>query len=94
MAVGFTLRFKARSGRESDFEAFMRGMVEVVKTNDTGCLDYELYRSVDDPTRFAFFERWATDDDVKAHAAKPHFKEFERMREMLEDGPELTRHVS
>ena len=93
MAVGYTLRFKTKDGREGDFERFILHMIEVVKANDAGCLAYELYRSVDEPRRFSFFERWASEDDVKAHAAKPHFKEFEKMGEMLEGRPEMFKHA-
>jgi quinol monooxygenase YgiN len=93
VAVGYTLRFRTKEGRDKDFEAFILRMVEVVKANDAGCLNYELYRSVDDPRAFAFFERWASEEDVKAHAAKPHFKEFEKMGEMLEGRPEMIKHA-
>ena len=93
MPVGYTLRFKTRVGREQDFQQFLLHMIEVVKANDAGCLHYELYRSVDEPQRFSFFEQWASENDLKAHAAKPHFKEFAKMGEMLEEGPEVIKHA-
>lgn len=93
MPVGYTLRFKTKEGREEDLQKFLLHMIGVVKTNDAGCLHYELYRSVEDPRRFSFVERWASEDDVKAHAAKPHFKEFGKMQEMLEEAPEMHKHA-
>ena len=70
MSVQFTLLFNVKADRCSDFEEFLTHMVEVVKTNDEGCEDYELYRSLATPNHYSFFESWATQADVAAHAAK------------------------
>lgn len=93
MSVQFTLLFNVKADRCSDFEEFLTHMVEVVKTNDEGCEDYELYRSLATPNHYSFFESWATQADVAAHAAKPHFKEFQKMTEMLEQPPTMLRHA-
>ena len=93
MSVQFTLLFNVKADRCSDFEEFLTHMVEVVTTNDAGCEQYELYRSLATPNHYSFFESWATQADVAAHAAKPHFKEFQKMTEMLEQPPKMLRHA-
>lgn len=46
-------------------------LVPLVHAED-GNLLYALHQGVDDPTQFAFVERWASRDALDAHARAPH----------------------
>ena len=45
----------------------MGGVSTRVKAEDAGCEMYDLFQSVDETTRFALLESWATDADLAAH---------------------------
>lgn len=92
MTISYTLQFTAKPGRAEDFAQFIAHMIGVVKANDVGCLQYELYRSLGDPDRFAFVETWASQADIDAHMEKPHIKEFAKMNEMLVGPPVMAKH--
>ena len=42
-----------------------------MKAQDEGCEMYDLFRSVDTPTRYVMVERWATPELLKAHMKSP-----------------------
>ena len=41
---------------------------------EPGCLKYELFQNIDDPTDFTFVETFAGDAAFAAHAAAPYVK--------------------
>lgn len=50
---------------------------------ESGCLNYDLYVSPEDPTLFVFHETWASRAHWEAHNEAPHIRAFR------ERGPEL-----
>ena len=67
MAIGLTVEFTIGEGQNDAFEAFMAGATAKVKAEDSGCNNYDLFRSVDDDTKYILFENWATEEDLTAH---------------------------
>lgn len=39
---------------------------------EKGCLGYELFESLEDPTKLVFVEMWETREDLTAHSKQPH----------------------
>lgn len=55
--------------------AFVRLAKELVgeTLKETGNISYEFVQGIDDPTRFAFIEKWRDQAAIDAHNASPHF---------------------
>ena len=61
---------------------------------EPGCLAYDLHQSIADPAEFLFFERWASDEALAAHAAStaPHRLALrDQLGEMIAGPPQVTR---
>jgi len=61
---------------------------------EPGCLAYDLHQSLTNPTEFTFYERWASDAALAAHAAStaPHRLVLrEQLGELTDGRPEVTR---
>ena len=39
---------------------------------EAGCIAYELYESLEDPTRLVFVEKWETREALTEHSKQPH----------------------
>jgi len=59
-----------------DFLAVARVLVEKTKTNDKGCINYELCKDLNDPLRFIMHEEWEDKDALDAHMKSEHFREL------------------
>lgn len=53
---------------------------------EAGCINYDLHRSLEDPTVFVFYENWETRAHWEAHDQSEHLKQHrERTAGMTED---------
>jgi len=59
--------------REDSIDEVLRLSVEHVERSrqEPGCVSHDVHRSVEDPLRLFFFERWADADALRAHFAVP-----------------------
>ena len=71
MAVGITVKFEIKPGSNEAFEEGFKKAAAAVKAQDEGCEMYDLFRSVDSPTRYVMVERWTTPELLKAHMKSP-----------------------
>jgi quinol monooxygenase YgiN len=71
MAIGLTVQFTIKEGSSDEFEAGFAKASAAVKEQDPGCEMYDLFRSVDDPTRYGMIERWASQEELNAHMKSP-----------------------
>ena len=55
--------------------------------HDKGCIDYDLLGSLTNTDRLVIYETWATEADLKAHMASPH---FQRLVPAIEEVATLT----
>lgn len=77
-------RLQAKPGRSSDLLDALRHLVQETR-KEPGCVHYDLYRSPEDPTLFAFHETWASREHWEAHNASPHVSDFgSRAPDLLE----------
>ncbi|MCH7788176.1 MAG: antibiotic biosynthesis monooxygenase [Acidobacteria bacterium] len=44
---------------------------------EDGCIEYVMYADPNDDTKIGIFERWESEDALKAHFASPHMAEFQ-----------------
>ena len=65
-------QYRAREGEADRVEEALRKMVSPTRA-EPGNLDYQVFRSPDDPSLFVLFERYADSGAFDAHRATPHF---------------------
>ena len=92
MAIGLTVEFTSGEGQAEAFEAFMAGATGTVKAEDSGCNNYDLFRSVDDDTSYILFENWATEADLTAHGTSTAMAGMAGIREFTTGRPVLHRY--
>ena len=84
MSVRLTVQFTIGAGKADEFEAMMRGGTAGVKAGDPGCEMYDLFKSVDDDTRYVLIESWATQADLDAHGTSEAMKGMAGIRDFLD----------
>jgi len=67
MSIRMTVQLKVQEGKAAEFEAAAGPALARVRAEDSGCEMYDLFKSVDDDTRFAMIESWASEEDLNAH---------------------------
>ena len=67
MSIRLTVQLPIKEGEAEAFEAAAGLALAQVKAEDKGCEMYDLFRSVDDPTRYVMVESWASEEDLEAH---------------------------
>jgi quinol monooxygenase YgiN len=92
MAIGMTVRFEIKPGASEAFEAGFRKAAAAVKAQDAGCEMYDLFRSVDSPTRYVMVERWTTPELLKAHAKSPTMAGMAALAPHFAGPPSLARY--
>ena len=81
---------RARPGKEDETREALHGLVEPTH-GETGCILYAMHQGVEDRTRFAFVERWASQEDLQAHLASAHIAAvLERADELLAEPPDIV----
>ena len=76
-------RMHARPDRTAELREALGILVQETR-QESGCLNYDLHISPDDPTLFVFHETWASRAHWEAHDEAPHLRTFrERGRELL-----------
>jgi quinol monooxygenase YgiN len=67
-------RLKVFEDKTEDFVAIMTELAEKVKSEEKGCLQYQLCRARD-TNSFVVIERYADKEALLAHSATPYFNE-------------------
>ena len=81
---------RAKPGKEEETREALAGLVAPTH-EEQGCIVYAMHQGVDDPTRFAFVERWTSKDDLQAHLGSPHIAALlERADELLAESPDIV----
>ncbi len=92
MSIRLTVEFKIQDGKASQFEEVAGSAARKVRADDKGCEAYDLFRSVDDGTRYVLVESWATKEDLEAHGSSPAMAEMGKIREFLAGRPTMHRY--
>ena len=82
MAITLNVHIKAKPDK---VEELKRELVSLLATTraEKGCINYELHQSRTDPSRFMFYENWASRADLDAHIAAEHIQKYLSMSESL-----------
>ena len=83
MPLTVIAKFQAKPGMESRYKEELQGMLTPSRA-ETGCLNYDVFQSNDDPAIFFTYENWTGKDALDAHMQTPHFKALgEKSKELL-----------
>ena len=81
---------KARPGKEDATAEALGSLVAPTHAED-GCILYSLHQGVADATRFAFVERWTSQEQLDAHLGSPHIGALlARADELLSEPPDIV----
>lgn len=75
--VSVVARLQAESGMEDQVRHECLALIAPSRREE-GCINYDLYESMDDPTVFVFIENWLSREHVEKHLEMPHCQEFDR----------------
>jgi len=65
--------FQARPGKEAELKKALISLIAPTH-KETGCLNYDLHVSAEDPTKFLFHENWASKAQLDAHLKNTHIQ--------------------
>ncbi|MBW2427040.1 MAG: antibiotic biosynthesis monooxygenase [Deltaproteobacteria bacterium] len=71
MSIRLTVQLTVQEGKSAEFEAAAGPALARVRAEDKGCEMYDLFKSVDDDSRFVVVESWASQEDLDAHMKSP-----------------------
>ncbi len=93
MRVAVIARIRVKPGLEQQALQVLQSIVAPTR-EEPGCLAYDLHQSMADPAEFLFYEGWATEAALAAHAASnaAHRVALRRqLAELLDGPPSVTR---
>lgn len=76
---------RAKPGQELRLRQELERLLAPTRA-EKGCINYDLHRSLEDPTLFMFHENWASEADLDAHLRSPHLQALLRLMPELIDG--------
>ena len=76
MSIRLPVQLSIKAGKAAEFETAAGAALARVRAEDSGCEMYDLFRSVDDDTRFVMVESWAAEADLEAHKTSPAMKDI------------------
>ena len=92
MAIGLTVQFKIKQGSNEEFESGFAKASADVKAQDEGCEMYDLFRSVDDSTRYAMVERWSSQELLTAHMKSPSMAGMAALGPLFDGAPAMAQY--
>ena len=87
MSIRLTVQLQIQPGKNADFESAASAAIGRVKADDAGCEMYDLFRSVDDDTRYVMVESWASQENLDAHGKSPAMAEMAKIGPFLAGAP-------
>lgn len=58
----------------NEFKVIAEKLVDATRSNDTGCISYELCQDREHENTFVFMETWEDLQAINQHVEQPHFK--------------------
>lgn len=72
----FLARMKIKQGKEAEFVRLAKALTEKVRATEPETTAYEFFKLRDDPSGYAVFEQFTSEEAEEAHQNTPHFKEI------------------
>ena len=73
MKIDVVAHLHAKPGREAALRAVLQGFVAPTLKED-GCLRYDLFVDLDDPSKFTFIEEWSSREALNKHGQSAHIQ--------------------
>lgn len=70
-----TVKAKPKSDHKQDFINAFHAVSQLVY-KEKGCIEYEIYQKNTNSSDIFLFERWESQEDLKAHLESDHMKDF------------------
>ena len=71
MKIDVIAHIHAKSGQEKALKMVLESFVGPTRLEE-GCLRYDLYVDLDDPTKFTFIEEWSSREALVKHGQSDH----------------------
>ena len=71
MKIDVVAHIQAKPSQEAAVREVLEGFIAPT-LQENGCLRYELFVDLDDPTKFTFIEEWASRDALNVHGQSAH----------------------
>ena len=76
---------RAAPGKRDELRQALEALVEPTH-REKGYVNYDMHQGIEDPDAFFFYENWESGEDLDAHLAAPHLREFAaRIPELLDE---------
>lgn len=86
-------RLKARPEKVGELRAVLLGLLSPTRV-ESGCLRYQMFVNMEDPTEFTFTEEWTDPASLDAHFETAHIRgALERFPELLAEELDLRRNA-
>ena len=73
MKVDVVAHIHAIPGKEAELQTVLESSVEPTRQED-GCLRYDLFVDLDQPTKFTFIEEWSSREALVKHGQSAHIQ--------------------
>ncbi|BEU28464.1 putative quinol monooxygenase [Paraburkholderia sp. 22B1P] len=84
---------RAKPGHVEELGRRLQDLVGPTRA-ESGCLNYDLHRSNDDPSVWMLYENWRTEKDLDAHFKTAYLEEFlSHLSEVLEGDMDIRRYA-
>ncbi|MGE3921203.1 MAG: putative quinol monooxygenase [Gammaproteobacteria bacterium] len=80
---------EAKPGKENELEEMLMSLIEP-SLGEEGCVNYNLYKSHEDPTVFMFYENWLSKEALERHKQSAHIKIWHSKKSELLAIPDKT----
>jgi quinol monooxygenase YgiN len=81
---------KAKPGLEATLRAELLALIPTTR-KESGCLNYDLHQSTENPAAFLFHENWVSKKHLDDHIAAPHVKAFfAKVGTLVCEAPSIT----
>ena len=89
--VTVVVRIKAKAGEENRVEEELLALLPPSRA-ESGCINFDLHRAIDDDSVFLVHENWVTEEDLGEHFKMSYIEEWLIKAEgLLAEPMELTR---
>jgi len=82
--------FQAKPGQEAELKKTLLSLVAPTR-QESGCINYDLHQSPEDPAKFLFHENWASKAQLDAHLANAQIQALlPRVDELCTGFPDIA----
>ncbi len=88
MTLTVIAKLRAKPGQEEILLEACHKLIEPTRKEE-GCINYDMFRSTDDPGTFMFYENWESRPLWEQHMKSPHLTAFSSQTDGMSDLWEL-----